>query len=83
MFSGLAAHRLFGANFAFDGRTSSGEGMLVSGSYFPTLGLRPALGRLLAPGDDPAVGEARVVVLELRRLARLASAPTPPSSAAV
>ena len=63
VFSGLAAHRLFGANFAFDGRTSSGEGMLVSGSYFPTLGLRPALGRLLAPGDDPAVGEARVVVL--------------------
>ena len=61
--SGLAAHRLFGANLASEGRTSSGTGMLVSGSYFPTLGLRPALGRLLAPGDDPAVGEARVVVL--------------------
>lgn len=62
-FAGLAAHRSFGANLAYRGRTSTGEGMLVSGGYFRTLGLVPALGRLLGPGDDPAVGEARVVVL--------------------
>ncbi len=62
-FTGLAAHRSFGANLAHRGRTSTGEGMLVSGSYFPTLGLAPALGRLLGPGDEPSVGEARVVVL--------------------
>jgi predicted permease len=62
-FSGLAAHRSFGANLASRGRTSTGTGMLVSGGYFPTLGLAPALGRLLGPGDDAAVGEARVVVL--------------------
>jgi putative ABC transport system permease protein len=61
--AGLAAHRTFGANLAFEGRTSSGEGVLVSGGYFPTLGLAPALGRLLDPGDDRAVGESRVVVL--------------------
>ncbi len=60
---GIAAHRLFGANLAFEGQTVSGTGMLVSGSYFPTLGVRPALGRLLDAGDDRQVGEARVVVL--------------------
>ena len=37
--------------------------MLVSGGYFALLGVRPALGRLLAPADEPRVGEAPVVVL--------------------
>ena len=63
VFSGLAAHRGFGTNLAYEGQTLNGEGMLVSGSYFPTLGLAPALGRLLGPGDDSAVGESPVVVL--------------------
>ena len=48
VFTGMAAHRIFGANLAHKGQTLSGSGMLVSGSYFPTLGLQPALGRLLA-----------------------------------
>jgi len=63
VFSGLAAHRSFGTNLSYEGQTLNGEGMLVSGSYFPTLGLAPALGRLLGPGDDGAVGESSVVVL--------------------
>ena len=50
---GLHRHRrrtsAFGANLAYRGQTSNGEGMLVSGSYFPVLGLQPALGRLLGP----------------------------------
>jgi predicted permease len=62
-FSGVAAHRLFGANLAKDGETLSGEGMLVSGSYFPVLGVQPALGRLLGPDDDRAIGEHFVAVL--------------------
>ena len=62
-FTGVAAHRLFGANLASRGQTLSGEGMLVSGSYFQVLGLRPALGRLIGPGDDRAIGESRVAVL--------------------
>ena len=66
LFTGIAAHRLFGANLAYKGQTLSGSGMLVSGSYFPLLGLQPALGRLLGPGDDRAVGESRVVVLSHR-----------------
>lgn len=61
--SGLAAHRGFSTNLSYEGQTLNGEGMLVSGSYFPTLGIAPALGRLLGPGDDRAVGESPVVVL--------------------
>lgn len=63
VFTSIAAHRQFGANFAFEGVTQSGDGMLVSGSYFAVLGLQPALGRLLAPTDDRAIGESNVVVL--------------------
>lgn len=63
VFTGLAAHRIFGANLSHKGQTLSGSGMLVSGGYFPMLGLQPALGRLLTPGDDRVVGESRVVVL--------------------
>jgi len=61
--TGLAAHRSFGVNLAFDGQTMTNEGLFVSGSYFPTLGVRPALGRLLGPGDDATYGETPVVVL--------------------
>lgn len=61
--SGLAAHRVFGANLAYDGTTISEPGMYVSGSYFPTLGLAPAVGRLLGPQDDVAPGEPRIAVL--------------------
>ncbi|MEX2272165.1 MAG: ABC transporter permease [Vicinamibacterales bacterium] len=66
VFISVAAHRLFGANLAFEGQTLAGEGMLVSGSYFPLLGLTPAHGRLLSPEDDRAVGESAVVVLSHR-----------------
>src|SRR5262245_12393361 len=63
VFSGIAAHRLFGANLAFHGQTLIGEGLLVSGSHFPVLEMQPALGRLLGPGDDQAIGLTPVVVL--------------------
>ncbi len=63
VFTGIAAHRIFGANLSYAKQTINAEGMLVSGCYFPVLGMRPALGRLLGPGDDPAPGESRVVVL--------------------
>ncbi|MDX1675313.1 MAG: ABC transporter permease, partial [Longimicrobiales bacterium] len=64
--SGLAAHRLFGANIAQGDRTVDGSGVLVSGSYFPVLGVRPALGRLLQPADDETIGEHPVAVLSHR-----------------
>jgi predicted permease len=62
-FTGIAAHLSFGANLSARGQTQNGEGMLVSGSYFPVLGLTPAVGRLLTPDDDRAPGESHVVVL--------------------
>src|SRR5688500_4668318 len=62
-FTNIAAHRLFGANLSFHKQTLNGEGLMVSGSYFPVLGVRPAIGRLLGPEDDQKVGESLVVVL--------------------
>ena len=61
--TGLAAHCLFGANLAYGDASISGEGVFVSGSYFPTLGLQPALGRLLGPADDRTLGAHFVTVL--------------------
>src|SRR4029077_13184054 len=53
----------FSANLAYSAQTSSGEGLFVSGSYFPVLELQPSLGRLLDSNDDKLAGESRVVVL--------------------
>jgi predicted permease len=63
VFTGIAGHRSFGANLAHGGQTTSSQGMLVSGSYFPVLGLQPALGRLFTPDDDRTPGAHPVVVL--------------------
>jgi predicted permease len=62
-FTGIAAHFFFNANLAAHGQTHNGQGLLVSGSYFPVLALAPSIGRLLGPGDDPRPGEANVAVL--------------------
>ncbi|HEX2167850.1 MAG TPA: ABC transporter permease, partial [Longimicrobiales bacterium] len=62
-FTGVAAHRLFGANVAYNGVTLNGEGMLVSGSYFGLLGLQPELGRLIGPSDDETIGAHQVAVI--------------------
>ncbi len=62
-FTGIAAHRTFGASLGYQGTSLSGEGLLVSGSYFPVLGLTPALGRLLTPEDDKTIGNHFLVVL--------------------
>src|SRR5262245_34216399 len=63
-FTGIAAHRIVETNLSFDGKTTiAGEGMLVSGSYFPVLGIRAAAGRLLGADDDRVPGEPSVVVL--------------------
>ncbi|MEZ4589222.1 MAG: ABC transporter permease [Gemmatimonadales bacterium] len=64
--AGLAAHRSFGANLAYQGLTLDSEGLYVSGSYFSVLGLRPALGRLIGPSDDRVIGGHPVAVLSHR-----------------
>src|SRR5262245_4336099 len=62
-FTGIAAHVSFGANIAAREQVENGQGLLVSGSYFPVLQLKPVIGRLLSPEDDKAPGEPHVVVL--------------------
>src|SRR6266545_4121072 len=62
-FTSLGAHVSFGANLSARGQTQNAEALLVSGGYFPTLGVKPAIGRLLGPEDDRTIGESHVVVL--------------------
>ena len=67
VFAGIAAHRLFSANLALAGQTPiSSQGMLVSGSYFPVLGLQSALGRLFTARDDQGIGGNYLAVLSYR-----------------
>ncbi len=63
VFTDVAAHSLFGTNLAFRKQTINGDGLFVSGSYFPLLGIHAALGRLLGPQDDRAIGQSPVAVL--------------------
>jgi len=63
VFAGIAAHDRFGVNIAYQDQPLTGDGMYVSGSYFPTLGLRPAIGRLLTQSDDQSIGTNFVAVL--------------------
>jgi macrolide transport system ATP-binding/permease protein len=54
-------------NFKIDlpgvGESEMQKGQLVSGSYFSTFGVRPALGRLLTPEDDGSGGASPVGVI--------------------
>lgn len=61
--TGIAAHVGFGANLAYKNEPLTGEGMLVSGSYFPTLRLNPAIGLLINSTDDAALNSGFVAVL--------------------
>lgn len=63
VFTGIAGHRLFDANLSFEGQTAAARGFVVSGSYFTVLGLQPALGTLIGPQHEPALGESPVAVL--------------------
>jgi macrolide transport system ATP-binding/permease protein len=61
-FSGLAAHSATWMNLG-SGTPERIMGDVVTGNYFSVLGVRPALGRLIAPGDDAKRGAAPVGVL--------------------
>src|SRR5271157_3371154 len=60
--SGIAAFRSLGANLSFRKQTISGSMLAVSGGYFPTLGVRPLMGRMLSPQDDAGAGNAVAVL---------------------
>ncbi len=52
VFSGVFAWSTERFDLAEGGPVHYANGLITSGTYFPTLGIRPALGRLLAPADD-------------------------------
>jgi predicted permease len=70
--SGLG--RPFSVNARDEREAFEAEVAPVSGNYFSTLGVRPALGRLLSPGDDTEQSPTAVAVLShscwARRFAR-------------
>ena len=58
-FSGVVGHRFSDANLAYKGQTPINAGVMsVTGSYFSTLGLQPALGRLIGGTYNRLVGPA-------------------------
>lgn len=63
VFTGIAAHRATSVNLSYQKQTLNGRGMVVSGSYFPLLGISPYMGRLLSPSDDEVIGGHPVAVL--------------------
>src|SRR5690349_2467932 len=63
-FSGIAGHMPFAVSLSMPGQPPiNADGVLVSGSYFPVLGIHPAIGRLLDRTDDQAVRVNNVTVL--------------------
>jgi predicted permease len=59
----LIASATTALSLAAGGQTDRALGEIVSGNYFPVLGVRPALGRLLGPEDDRNPGGHPVAVL--------------------
>ncbi len=66
VFTGIAAYRDFAANISHRKQAWTEDGGLVSGSYFPVLELKPAVGRLLGADDDRTRDAHHVVVLSHR-----------------
>jgi predicted permease len=63
VFTGMLARDYAPVSVAFAGRSERTSAELVSGSYFPLLGLQAAAGRLFGPEDDHSPGGAPYVVL--------------------
>ena len=63
VFSTMFCRMPWSMPLGFDGRTEQVSGHMVSGSFFPALGVKPAVGRLLTPDDDRVMGGHPVAVL--------------------
>ena len=63
VFSDVAARYPLRLDVADRGGTETAAGSLVSGTYFQTLGVGAALGRVLSPQDDATPGAHPVVVI--------------------
>src|SRR5262245_8937028 len=62
-FTGIAGRYSVTASLSYRGNAVPGTAFLVSGNYFPILGVAPAIGRLLAEEDDVTIGGHPIVVL--------------------
>ena len=62
-FRDLLAYRMVPLTFGESGRTVRTYGLLVSGNYFSTLGLEPAVGRFFTPDEAARPGGDPVVVI--------------------
>src|ERR1700722_6093837 len=63
VFSGMFCRHNLPFSIGFQGRNERASGEVVSGTYFPVLGVNPALGRLFTPSDDVARDAAPYAVL--------------------
>jgi predicted permease len=62
-FHGLIAFASAGVGFTWNNRSELLSSELVSGNYFSVLGVKPALGRVLLPGDETVKDGNPVAVL--------------------
>jgi predicted permease len=62
-FDGVFCRHPTGVTLVIGGQPQPVAAEMVSGTYFPVLGVRPALGRLIVPSDDVNPGAHPVVVL--------------------
>ena len=63
VFAGMFSRFPVNVHLGFGGRSERVSGELVSGTYFPVLGVGAALGRTLTPDDDRAPGAHPLIVL--------------------
>jgi len=63
LFDGVVARAGAPLSVTAAGSSERAQGEIVSGNYFPVLGVRPAAGRLLDAGDDRLPGASPVAVL--------------------
>lgn len=66
VFSGMFCRDDMSFSVSSDGKTERVDGELVSGSYFPVLGVGPALGRVFTPDDDRVPGGHPIAVISYR-----------------
>ncbi|HLG98786.1 MAG TPA: ABC transporter permease [Bryobacteraceae bacterium] len=66
VFSGMFARWENSMSVSADGRTERVDGELVSGTYFPVLGVGATLGRVFTPDDDRIPGGHPLAVISYR-----------------
>ena len=63
VFAGMFCRMQSGLTIIYGGRSELTNAELVSGTFFPQLGVRPAVGRLFSPAEDRVAGGHPVAVL--------------------